>query len=224
MSSRRPQIAPSILSADFGYLMDNIREVEDKCRFLHIDVMDGHFAQNFSIGIPVIKTIRKYTDMVFDTHLMIENPDRYVKEFADAGSDYITFHIECVESDVAAFALIYKIRSFGKKAGVAIHPHTPIERIYPFLEKDAADLILVMSVIPGFGGQSYMEGSNERLSEIRERLDKHGSEAYLSIDGGINSKTIVEAVDSGADLLVSGSSVFGKEDIKGALEGLMELI
>ena len=201
------EIAPSLLSADFGYLMKDIESVEKECRFLHLDVMDGHYVPNLSIGIPVIKSIRKYSDMIFDTHLMITEPEKYVKAFADAGSDYITFHIECSDDPSA---LMGQIRELGKKAGVAIHPDTPIEKIFPYVKE--ADLILIMSVRPGFGGQSYMEGSTERIAAVRAEMDRVESEAILSVDGGINVNTIAEAHKAGAGLLVAGSACFGKED------------
>lgn len=204
---RNIEIAPSLLSADFGYLMKDIESVEGECKYLHLDVMDGHYVPNLSIGIPVIKSIRKYSKMVFDTHLMISNPEKYIQAFADAGSDYITFHVECSENPVQ---LLKDIKALGKKAGVAIHPDTPIEVIYPCL--DEADLILIMSVRPGFGGQSYLDGSTERIANIRSKLDEIGSNAILSVDGGINLKTIAEAYNAGAELLVAGSACFGKEN------------
>ena len=211
------EIAPSILSADFGYLMKDIKDIEPFCTFLHLDVMDGHYVPNLTIGVPVIKTIRKHTDMIFDCHLMITNPEKYIEPFAAAGCDYITFHIECSD-DIEG--LCNKIRALGKKAGIAIHPDTPIEKIYPYLPY--ADLVLIMSVRPGFGGQSYMDGSTERISLVRGELDKIGSDAILSVDGGINMSTIKEAHDAGAKLLVAGSAVFGKEDQGKAVRDLIE--
>lgn len=201
------EIAPSLLSADFGYLMRDIESVEKECRFLHLDVMDGHYVPNLSIGIPVIKSIRKYSKMIFDTHLMITNPEKYLEAFADAGSDYITFHVECSDKPSD---LISKIHDLGKKAGVAIHPDTPIENVFPYVSE--ADLILVMSVRPGFGGQSYLEGSTERIAAVRAKIDEAGADTILSVDGGINLKTIAEAHAAGASLLVAGSACFGKED------------
>ena len=211
------KIAPSILSADFGYLMKDIKDIEPYCRYLHLDVMDGHYVPNFTIGIPVIKTIRKHTDLIFDCHLMITDPDKYIKNFADAGCDYITFHIEC-SSDPEK--LCNDIRALGKKPGIAIHPDTPIETLVPYLK--FVDLILIMSVRPGFGGQKYMEGSTERIAFIRKELDKIGSSAILSVDGGINNSTVKEAYQAGADLLVAGAAVFGKEDQGLAVKELIE--
>jgi len=208
-------IAPSILSADFGYLMDEIRSVEPYSRYLHLDVMDGHYVSNITIGMPVIKALRKHTDMIFDCHLMIAEPERYVKSFAEVGCDYITFHIECSDDPRA---LLEEIRKLGKKAGIAIHPDTPIEKIYPYLP--FADLVLIMSVRPGFGSQSYMEGSTDRIASVRSELDSIGSDAILSVDGGINVNTAAEAYRAGARLLVAGSAVFGAEDHGKAVRNL----
>jgi len=211
------EIAPSILSADFGYLMRDIKEVEPYCRFLHLDVMDGHYVPNLTIGIPVIRSIRKHTDMIFDCHLMITEPEKYIKEFAECGCDYITFHIECSDDPIS---LCESIREFGKRPGIAIHPDTPIERLVPYLKY--ADLILVMSVRPGFGGQSYLHGSTARLASLRNELDKIKSDAILSVDGGINRKTAKEACEAGATLLVAGHAVFGSKAKGEAVKELIE--
>ncbi len=217
--SRKIGIAPSILAADFGHLADEISKVEKECEFLHIDVMDGHYVPNISVGIPVINTVRNKSDLIFDVHLMITNPRQYVKAFADAGADYLTFHIECDDDPTD---LIRLIRSYGMKAGIAIHPDLPIERIYPYLMKGAVDLILLMSVRPGFGGQAFLEGTTEKLVELRRRLENSGSDAILSVDGGVKVSTIKDAVSSGASLLVCGSAVFGKEDPGQAIKDLLE--
>ena len=211
------EIAPSILSADFGNLIKDIKEVEPYCRFLHLDIMDGHFVPNYSFGIPVLKSIRGRTDMIFDCHLMIAEPERYVESFASCGCDYITFHIECCADPSA---LCRKIRDLGKRPGIAISPGTPVERIFPYLGD--VDLVLIMSVIPGFGGQSYMEGANERIRSIRTELDRISSDAILSVDGGINSTTAKEAYRSGATLLVSGNSVFANDDHAAAIQEILE--
>lgn len=218
---REYELSPSLLSADFGYVMRDVESIAPYCSFLHLDVMDGHYVPNLTIGVPVVKSIRKHSDLILDTHLMITNPEAFIKPFADAGSDYITFHIECTDK---SYELIEQIRALGKKAGVSIHPDTPAEKIYPFLEKGAADLILVMSVRPGFGGQSYIPESTARIADYRRRLDENGSEAILSVDGGINVKTINEAAGAGAKLLVAGSAVFGKEDPGLAAKDLYGLI
>ena len=206
---RKVEIAPSLLSADFGYVMRDVESVTPYCRYLHLDVMDGHYVPNLTIGVPVIKSIRAHSRLCFDTHLMITNPGEFIEPFANAGSDIITFHIECADEPRK---LIKEIRALGRKAGVAIHPDTPQEAVYPFLERDEADLILVMSVRPGFGGQSYIESSTDRIRSFRERLDAAGSSALLSVDGGINTGTAPAAAKAGADILVAGSAVFGKPD------------
>ena len=218
---REYELSPSLLSADFGYVMRDVESITPYCKFLHLDVMDGHYVPNLTIGVPVIKSIRKHSDLILDTHLMITNPEEFIEPFAEAGSDYITFHVECTNEP---FELIKRIRDLGKKAGISIHPDTPAEAIYPFLEKGAVDLILVMSVRPGFGGQSYIPESTSRIADYRKRLDGNGSEAILSVDGGINVKTIKEAANAGAKLLVAGSAVFGKENPGLAAKELYELI
>ena len=213
------EIAPSLLAADFGYLMRDIKSVEGKTGFLHIDIMDGHFVDNLSIGVPVVESIRKYTDMFFDVHLMLTNPEKFIKPFADAGANMITFHIECTNDPEG---LIDLIRSYGLKAGISIHPHTPIEAVLPYVDK--ADLILVMTVVPGFGGSTYLAGSNDRISAVRKAIDEKGASTYLSVDGGINKKTIKTAYDSGARYFVAGSAVFGAEDAGKAVEELRSCV
>lgn len=213
------EIAPSLLAADFGYLMRDIKSVEGKTGYLHIDIMDGHFVDNLSIGVPVVESIRKYTDMFFDVHLMLTNPEKFVKPFADAGANMITFHIECTQDPDS---LIKLIKSYGLKAGISIHPNTPIEAVLPYVDK--VDLILVMTVVPGFGGSNYLDVSDERISAVRKVLDASGSKAFLSVDGGINKKTIKEAYDSGARYFVAGTAVFGNEDPGKAVEELRECI
>lgn len=213
------EIAPSLLAADFGYLMRDIKSVEEKTNYLHLDVMDGHFVDNLSIGVPVVESIRKYTDMFFDVHLMLTNPEKFIKPFADAGANMITFHIECTNDPDGLISLI---KSYGVKAGISIHPHTPIETVLPYVDK--CDLILVMTVVPGFGGSSYLEGSDERISAVRKAIDAKGADTFLSVDGGINIQTIKEAYDSGARYFVAGSAVFGHEDPGAAVEELRSCI
>ena len=210
------EIAPSILSADFCCLLDEIKKVEGHARFLHIDVMDGHYVPNISFGIPVINKIRPHTDMIFDVHLMITNPEDFIEKFAKVGADAITFHIECTNDPKA---LIDKIHSLGKKAGIAIHPDTPVSAVFPFL-KDL-DIVLLMSVIPGLGGQKFMDDAPMRLKAIREEIDRIGSDTILSVDGGIHTQTIETAVKSGARLLVAGSAVFDNPDHGKAVEDLI---
>lgn len=208
-------IAPSILAADFGYLMRDIKAVEGHAEYLHIDVMDGHYVNNISFGIPVIQSIRKYTDMKFYTHLMITDPEKYIKAFADCGSDNITFHIECTDDPDA---LIASIRDLGVSVGISVHPDTPIEKVFPYIDK--VDLILIMTVYPGFGGQGYLSSSNERIMKLRKEIDSRGSNTIISVDGGVGMNNIKEIYDAGARLFVAGSSVFGAEDPSKAVEDL----
>lgn len=207
-------IAPSILAADFGYLMRDIKAVEN-ADYLHIDVMDGHYVNNISFGIPVIQSIRKYTDMKFFTHLMITNPEHYIKAFADAGSDNITFHVECSEDPDS---LIDQIKALGKSAGISIHPDTPVEKVFPYIGK--VDIILVMTVYPGFGGQGYLDSSDERISALRKAIDDKNADTVIAVDGGVTEENIKHIYDMGARLFVAGSSVFHANDPAGAVEDL----
>lgn len=209
------EIAPSILAADFGYLMRDIKAVENNAEYLHIDVMDGHYVNNISFGIPVIQSIRKYTDMKFYTHLMITNPEKYIKAFADAGSDNITFHLECSDDPDK---LIGEIRSLGLSAGISIHPDTPVEKVFPYIGK--VDIILIMTVYPGFGGQGYLPSSNERIAKLRKAIDEQGADTIISVDGGITLANVKEVYDAGARLFVAGSTVFNAEDPAKAIEDL----
>ncbi|MBR2549506.1 MAG: ribulose-phosphate 3-epimerase [Saccharofermentans sp.] len=208
-------IAPSILAADFGYLMRDIKAIEKNADCLHIDVMDGHYVNNISFGIPVIQSIRKYTDMKFFTHLMITNPGQYIKVFAESGSDNITFHVECSEDPDA---LIEEIKSMGKSAGIAVHPDTPIEDVFPFIGK--VDIILVMTVYPGFGGQGYLDISDERLRKLRKAIDDQNADTVIAVDGGVTEDNIKHIYDAGARLFVAGSSVFHAEDPEKAIDEL----
>ena len=208
-------IAPSILAADFGYLMRDIKAVEGNAEYLHIDVMDGHYVNNISFGIPVIESIRKYTDMKFYTHLMITNPEKYIKAFADAGSDNITFHIECAEDPDS---LIKEIEAYGKTAGIAVHPDTPVEKVFPYIGK--VKIILIMTVYPGFGGQGYLPASGERIRKLKAAIDEAKADTIISVDGGVAESTIKEIYDAGARLFVAGSAVFRADDPAKAIEDL----
>lgn len=201
------KIAPSILAADFSKLGEDVlAAVRGGAEYMHIDVMDGAFVPNMSIGPCVIQSLRPVTDAVFDVHLMIQAPERYVEDFAKAGSDIITVHIEATED---MDACIDKIKSFGVKAGVSIKPGTPVEEILPYLDK--LDMVLVMSVEPGFGGQKYMPSAEEKLKKIAE-VAPEGMD--ISVDGGINLDNILRVVESGANTVVAGSAIFGKPDIE----------
>ena len=211
------KINPSILSADFCNLLADIKSVEGVVDFLHIDVMDGHYVNNISFGLPVIRCIRPKTDLFFDVHLMITNPEQFIKPFADAGADSITFHYECTNDPAS---LIKEIKALGKKAGIAIHPDTDVEKIFPFIPD--LDLVLLMSVVPGLGGQSILPECYDRLKKIRAEIDRTNSNTVLSVDGGINTKTIKDVVDSGANLLVAGSAVFAQPEPGKAVEELIK--
>jgi ribulose-phosphate 3-epimerase len=199
------KIAPSILSSDFARLGDEIRAVEDAgADYIHVDVMDGHFVPNITIGPQVVQAVRKVTDLPLDVHLMIENPSEYVPEFARAGGDILTVHAEaCVHLD----RVVHQIKDLGKKAGVALNPHQPLsilEYVLPNL-----DLVLLMTVNPGFGGQSFIEGVLPKVSSLREIVRDRGLALEIEVDGGVTVDNARRIVDAGADVLVSGSSIFG---------------
>lgn len=209
-------IAPSILSADFSKLGEEIKAVERAgADWIHIDVMDGHFVPNLTIGIPVVKSIRKVTDLFFDVHLMIEHPERFIRGFADAGADGITIHVEACK-DVED--ILKEIRNLGCKSGLSLKPATPLEEIKPYL--DLIDILLVMSVNPGFGGQKFMPEVIPKIREARKLIDESGKDILIEVDGGINNENARLVREAGADVLVSGSYVFKSKDYKKAIESL----
>ena len=208
-------ISPSILSADFANLERDIKRVEEAgADWLHVDVMDGHFVPNITIGVPVVKSIKKITKLPLDVHLMIENPDKYIEPFAKAGADVITFHYEA-KMDISHEKLIEKIKSYSIKAGMSIKPKTNAEVILPYIDK--LDLVLVMTVEPGFGGQSFMENCSDKLPIIREHAP---SDLIIQVDGGINDKTAKICTQKGANSLVAGNYIYNSENINIAVHSL----
>ncbi len=207
-------VAPSILSSDFANLEKEINRIEKAgANWVHVDVMDGHFVPNLTIGAPVVKALRKVTGMTLDVHLMISNPEKYIKDFALAGSDIITFHYEATLEKTKE--VIDLIKSFGKKAGLSIKPKTEVSAIKQYL-KDV-DLVLVMTVEPGFGGQKFMPDCAEKIKELKELVSEN---THIEVDGGINDKTGKICTTYGADALVAGSYVFSAEDISKAIDSL----
>ena len=210
-------IAPSILSANFANIQRDIKIVENetKCKYLHIDVMDGNFVPNISIGQPFIKSLRKISNMIFDVHLMVERPERYIEDFKKSGADILTVHCEATTH---LHRTLSQIRQCGMKAGVTLNPATPIETLLPIL--DIVDLVLVMSVNPGFGGQSFISNSLYKLQKLQEYKKEYGYDYIVEVDGGVNEKTIKQVSNAGAELLVAGSAVFNENGIKNNIEKL----
>ena len=208
------KLSPSILSADFSRLGEQVSEIEKAgAQYLHIDVMDGHFVPNISFGAPIMKSIRKMSNMVFDVHLMISDPYRYIDDFAKAGADIITFHVNS-ESDV--FKTLDKIKSHNIKCGLAVNPDIPVETLFPF--KDKIDMVLIMSVYAGFGGQSYIDDVNEKIRAVREYF---GPDIDVEVDGGISLKNKDVPVSYGANVLVAGTAVFGAESPENAVRNFL---
>ncbi|WP_075980970.1 ribulose-phosphate 3-epimerase [Bacillus massilinigeriensis] len=210
------KIAPSILSADFSKLGEEIKDVEQGgADYIHVDVMDGHFVPNITIGPLIVDAIRPVTKLPLDVHLMIENPDLYIESFANAGADYITVHVEACRH---LHRTIHYIKSFGVKAGVVLNPATPVESIRHIIED--VDMVLLMSVNPGFGGQKFIPSVLPKIKAVKELADSLGLNIEIEVDGGVNETTAKECIAAGANVLVAGSAVYNEKDRGKAISAL----
>ena len=209
-------IAPSILSADFSKLAEEVKKVSDAgAEYLHLDIMDGSFVPEITIGAAVVKSLRKVSDIVFDVHLMVNHPETHLKSFADAGADIITFH---AEATAHAHRLIQQIHSLGCKAGVAINPGTSLSMIEELVED--AEMILIMTVNPGYGGQKFIESQLGKIHMLYHMIQEMETECDIQVDGGINAETSVDVREAGANVLVAGSAIFGADDISQAIKDI----
>lgn len=210
------KISPSVLACDLSNLEKEVNDIHlAGADMVHLDVMDGVFVTNISFGLPVVESLRGKSDMIFDVHLMICEPEKYAMRFIDAGADILTFHLEACKD---APALLEEIRSQGVMAGVSIKPGTPVEELYPLL--DQCDMVLIMTVEPGYGGQKLIPETLEKIIKIKAEIEKRGLNVEIQVDGGINKQTARDAVDAGATILVAGSSVFGSNNRREAIEAL----
>ena len=215
-------LAPSLLASDFSNLESEIKKVymDGKgCQYLHLDVMDGIFVGNISFGVPVISAIRKVCDIIFDTHLMIVNPIRYVPDFIKAGSDIITFHFEACDNAEEIFKTIDLIKSYNKKCAISIKPATPVNVLLPFLDK--LDMVLVMSVEPGFGGQKFIEESLDKIKELYKIKTEKNYKFDIEVDGGITLENVEKIKEAGANVIVAGSGIFKSENVSGTIDKFM---
>ncbi|HQY56199.1 MAG: ribulose-phosphate 3-epimerase [Nitrospira sp.] len=216
MAGRTIRIAPSILSADFARLAEEVARVEEAgADWLHIDVMDGHFVPNLTVGPPIVEALRKVTTLPLDVHLMMTNPDAFIGEFAEAGADYLTVHVEACPH---LHRTVQSIKERGVKAGVTLNPATPAGTLSEIVRD--ADLILIMSVNPGFGGQKFIPSSLRKIAEVRALIDRTQSQALLEVDGGVKPDNVTEILAAGAEVLVAGSAVFSSHDYAAAITAL----
>lgn len=216
INTSRVIIAPSILAADFGNLLGELRRAEEAgAQLIHIDVMDGHFVPNITVGIPVINSLKGKSSLLLDVHLMIEEPERYIESFCSAGSDILTVHIEVCPHPADT---IERIHTLGAKAGMALNPQTPLKTIMPYI--GVLDVVLLMTVNPGFGGQAFIPEILPKVAELRSEIKKRGLSADIEVDGGVNPQTAGKLIRAGANILVAGTAVFGAEDVRGAIETL----
>lgn len=210
------KIAPSILSADFARLAEEIKDVEQGgADWIHVDVMDGHFVPNITIGSLVVEAIRPVTKLPLDVHLMIENPDQYIEDFAKAGADYITVHVEACRH---LHRTIQQIKSFGVKAGVVLNPATPVDTIQHII--DDIDLVLIMSVNPGFGGQKFISEALLKIRQVKQMANERNLSLEIEVDGGVNSENAKMCIDAGASVLVAGSAVYNTSNRRAAISSL----
>ena len=208
---KKPIVSPSVLGADFLHFEDEVNKIKNAgMTWIHFDVMDGHFVKNVSFGSLFLKKICKNIDLVKDVHIMIENPLANVEKFKECGADYLTFHYEACKDDAEVFQVIDKIHECGMKAGISIKPKTPVAKIFPFLH--SLDLVLVMSVEPGLGGQKFIDMSLAKISLLKTKINEERVDVLISVDGGINDQTAPNCLKVGADILVVGQYLFGHED------------
>lgn len=211
-------LAPSLLAADFTRLGEQIRETQEAgAQYLHIDVMDGVFVPSISFGMPLIESIRPVSSQFFDVHLMIVHPEKYIEEFVRCGADGITFHLEAAQDPRS---IIDKIHQCGAKVGISIKPGTALEEVFPYLEQ--IEMVLIMSVEPGFGGQAFIPSAYERIRQMREYIDAHGLNVKIEVDGGVGKKNVREVLNAGADVFVAGSGVFRKNSISDNISKFLE--
>ena len=212
------QISPSILNSDFAHLADEVAAISPAADWVHVDVMDNHFVPNLTLGLPVVESLRKATDIPLDCHLMIEDPDRWAPQYAEAGAGSVTFHVEAAAAPVR---LAREIRSLGARASMALKPATPIEPYEDLLPE--LDMVLIMSVEPGFGGQRFLESVLPKVRRTREAIARHGGQIWLQMDGGVSTETIERCADAGADVFVAGSAVYAADDRDRAVRELRAL-